>query len=43
VLSGSSVEVVDDLIKIFVVPKAKAERWVREYKEKKGLVDGKGK
>ncbi|KAK4449931.1 Tetratricopeptide repeat protein 4 [Podospora aff. communis PSN243] len=43
VLSGSSVEVVDDLIKIFVVPKGKAERWVREYKEKKGVADVKGK
>ncbi|KAK0627516.1 hypothetical protein B0T14DRAFT_403390, partial [Immersiella caudata] len=35
VLSGSPVEVVDDLIKIFVVPKSKAERWVKEFKEKK--------
>ncbi|KAK0645657.1 hypothetical protein B0T16DRAFT_351540, partial [Cercophora newfieldiana] len=42
VLSSSAVEVVDDLVKIFVVPKGKVEAWVREFKEKKGVVDGKG-
>ncbi|KAK4248135.1 hypothetical protein C7999DRAFT_13898 [Corynascus novoguineensis] len=35
VLSGGNVEVVDDLLKIFVVPKSKAEGWVKEFKEKK--------
>ncbi|KAL2176799.1 uncharacterized protein P884DRAFT_224955 [Thermothelomyces heterothallicus CBS 202.75] len=35
VLSGGNVEVVDNLLKIFVVPKSKAEAWVKEFKEKK--------
>jgi hypothetical protein len=35
VLSGGNVEVVDDLLKVFVVPKAKAEAWVKDWKEKK--------
>ncbi|KAK4125936.1 TPR-like protein [Parathielavia appendiculata] len=35
VLSGGNVEVVDDLLKIFVVPKSRAEGWVKEWKEKK--------
>ncbi|KAL2196855.1 hypothetical protein P885DRAFT_77977 [Corynascus similis CBS 632.67] len=35
VLRGGNVEVVDDLLKIFVVPKSKAEGWVKEFKEKK--------
>lgn len=35
VLGGGNVEVVDDLLKIFVVPKARAEGWVKEFKEKK--------
>ena len=35
VLSGGTVEVVDDLVKIFVVPRNKAEAWVRDFKAKK--------
>jgi tetratricopeptide (TPR) repeat protein len=35
VLSGGNVEVVDDLLKIFVVPRARAEAWVKEFKENK--------
>ncbi|KAL2148472.1 hypothetical protein VTH82DRAFT_2026 [Thermothelomyces myriococcoides] len=35
VLGGGNVEVVDNLVKIFVVPKSKAEAWVREFKENK--------
>ncbi|KAK1752099.1 hypothetical protein QBC47DRAFT_389674 [Echria macrotheca] len=35
VLGTGKVEVVDDLIKIFVVPKGKAEAWVKDYKEKR--------
>jgi hypothetical protein len=35
VLGGGNVEVVDDLLKVFVVPKARAEGWVKEWKEKK--------
>lgn len=35
VLSGGKVEVVDEVVKIFVVPKAKAEKWVEEFKRKK--------
>ncbi|KAH6855787.1 hypothetical protein B0I37DRAFT_62981 [Chaetomium sp. MPI-CAGE-AT-0009] len=35
VLGGGNVEVVDDLLKVFVVPKARAEGWVKEFKEKK--------
>jgi tetratricopeptide (TPR) repeat protein len=34
-LGTGNVEVVDDLLKIFVVPKARAEGWVKEFKEKK--------
>lgn len=35
VLSSGSVEVVDDLIKIFVVPRTRAEAWVKDFKDKK--------
>lgn len=35
VLSGGKVEVVDDVVKIFVLPNAKAEAWVQEFKSKK--------
>lgn len=34
VLSEGNVEVVDELLKIFVVPRGKAEAWVRDFKEK---------
>jgi hypothetical protein len=35
VLGTGNVEVVDDLLKVFVVPKARVEGWVKEFKEKK--------
>ncbi|PSS25879.1 hypothetical protein M430DRAFT_39906 [Amorphotheca resinae ATCC 22711] len=35
VLSESNVEVVDEVVKIFMVPKASAEAWVQEFKRKK--------
>jgi len=35
-LSGGNVEIVDELVKIFVVPRGKAEGWVREFKEGRG-------
>ncbi|KAM7191038.1 hypothetical protein V8F20_009470 [Naviculisporaceae sp. PSN 640] len=34
VLGGGNVEVVDELLKIFVVPRGKAEAWVKDFKEK---------
>lgn len=35
VLGGGTVEVVDQVVRVFVVPKAKAEGWVAEFKRKK--------
>ncbi len=35
VLSAGNVEVVDEVVRIFVVPKAKADGWVQEFKKKK--------
>lgn len=35
VLSSGKTEVVDELVRVFVVPKNKAEGWIREWKEKK--------
>ncbi|KAH8593021.1 hypothetical protein B0O99DRAFT_516693 [Bisporella sp. PMI_857] len=35
VLSTGNVEVVDEVVKVFVVPKAKAEAWITEFKRKK--------
>jgi tetratricopeptide (TPR) repeat protein len=35
VLAGGNVEVVDEVVKVFVVPKARAEAWVKEFKEKR--------
>ncbi|KAH7312862.1 hypothetical protein BKA65DRAFT_147917 [Rhexocercosporidium sp. MPI-PUGE-AT-0058] len=35
VLSEGKVEIVDEVVKIFVVPKPKADAWVREFKMKK--------
>ncbi|KAK3939796.1 Tetratricopeptide repeat protein 4 [Diplogelasinospora grovesii] len=35
VLSGTKVEVVDELLKVFILPKGEAEAWVREWKAKK--------
>ncbi|KAK0714856.1 hypothetical protein B0H67DRAFT_600653 [Lasiosphaeris hirsuta] len=40
VLAGGNVEVVDNSVKVFVVPKAKAEAWVKGFKEKKALERG---
>lgn len=34
-LSGGNVEIVDELVKIFVVPRAQAESWVKEHKAKR--------
>ncbi|EHK99413.1 putative Hsp70/Hsp90 co-chaperone CNS1 [Glarea lozoyensis 74030] len=36
VLTAENVEVVDEVVKIFVVPKAKAPAWIQEFKTKKG-------
>jgi hypothetical protein len=35
VLSEGNVEVVDDVVRIFVVPKGSADVWVKEFKQKK--------
>jgi tetratricopeptide (TPR) repeat protein len=35
VLSSGNIEVVDEVVKIFVVPKAKSEEWVKDFKSKK--------
>jgi hypothetical protein len=35
VLAGGKVEVVDQVVRIFVVPRGKAEAWVKEFKEQK--------
>ncbi len=35
VLTAGNVEIVDEVIRIFVVPKSKAEAWVQEFKRKK--------
>lgn len=35
VLTSGSVEVVDEIVKIFVVPKTKADDWVQDFKKKK--------
>jgi hypothetical protein len=35
VLSTSNVEVVDEIVKIFVVPKSKADRWAADMKMKR--------
>ncbi|ETS83298.1 hypothetical protein PFICI_05174 [Pestalotiopsis fici W106-1] len=40
VLSSDKVEVVDEVVRIFVLPKAKAESWVQEYKSKKAAERG---
>ncbi|KAI1465891.1 TPR-like protein [Daldinia caldariorum] len=39
-LMGGKVEVVDEVVKIFVLPKAKAAAWVQEFKEKKKAEKG---
>lgn len=35
-LAGGKVEVVDGVVKVFVVPKGKVEAWVRGMRERKG-------
>jgi tetratricopeptide (TPR) repeat protein len=35
VLSSGNIEVVDEVVKMFVVPKSKADEWVQEFKKKK--------
>ncbi|KAK4236643.1 hypothetical protein C8A03DRAFT_35434 [Achaetomium macrosporum] len=40
VLSGGNVPVVDGLLKVFVVPKGRAEGWVKEWKEAKAKQGG---
>jgi tetratricopeptide (TPR) repeat protein len=42
VLGGGNVEVVDDVVKIFVLPKAKAEAWIKDFKAKKAAEKGSG-
>ncbi|KZF25176.1 hypothetical protein L228DRAFT_236297 [Xylona heveae TC161] len=34
-LAGGKVEIVDDLLKIFVLPKTKAKQWIEEFKAKR--------
>jgi hypothetical protein len=40
VLSAGNVEVVDEVVRIFVVPKGRAEAWVKEFKAKKAAEKG---
>jgi tetratricopeptide (TPR) repeat protein len=40
-LSTGKVEVVDEVVKVFVVPKGKAEEWVKKFKEQKAAAMGK--
>ncbi|TVY84811.1 Hsp70/Hsp90 co-chaperone cns1 [Lachnellula suecica] len=42
VLTSANIEVVDEVVKIFVVPKAKAEDWVRDFKKRKAADKTKG-
>ena len=35
ILTTANVEVIDEVVKIFVLPKSKAEAWVQEFKSKK--------
>jgi len=35
ILTTANVEVTDEVVRIFVVPKSKAESWVQEFKTKK--------
>ena len=37
VLSAGNIEVVDDMVRMFVVPKARASEWVAEHKKKKAV------
>ncbi|CAK7267159.1 HSP70/90 co-chaperone [Sporothrix epigloea] len=40
ILAQASVEVVDDVVRIFIVPRDQAEKWVKEFKEKKAAERG---
>lgn len=35
VLSSGNIEIVDEVVKMFVVPKSKADEWVQDFKKKK--------
>ncbi|KAK7756849.1 HSP70/90 co-chaperone [Diatrype stigma] len=39
-LASGRVEVVDEVVRLFVLPKARAEAWVREFKEKRAAERG---
>ncbi|RYP18736.1 hypothetical protein DL765_003758 [Monosporascus sp. GIB2] len=41
-LSSGKVEVVDEVVRLFVLPKAKAEAWVQEFKAKRAAERGGG-
>ncbi|PNP52167.1 hypothetical protein THARTR1_07376 [Trichoderma harzianum] len=40
VLSGGKVEVVDEVVRIFVLPTSKAEGWIKEFKDKRAAERG---
>lgn len=40
ILSTGKVELVDDVMRIFVLPKAEAEAWVKKFKEQKAAIRG---
>jgi tetratricopeptide (TPR) repeat protein len=40
VLGAGNVEVVDDVVKVFVVPKARTEAWIKDFKAKKAAEKG---
>ena len=40
ILAQASVEVVDDVVRVFIVPRDQAEKWVKEFKEKKAAERG---
>jgi tetratricopeptide (TPR) repeat protein len=42
VLSAGNVEVVDEVVRVFVVPKGRAEAWVKDFKAKKAAEKGGG-
>jgi hypothetical protein len=42
VLSAGNVEVVDEVVRVFVLPKGRAEAWVREFKAKRAAERGSG-
>ncbi|OAA65716.1 tpr repeat protein [Niveomyces insectorum RCEF 264] len=40
ILGQANVEVVDDIVRVFVVPRGKADAWVREFKSKRAAERG---